>query len=366
MAIGNARPLLRHMVTLGDISHKHLRTHRVICRAFPTAHVAWGGHGSAVRNLVALDARCTAPARLSHLAPSFHPPTTVIVAATAAELAELPVPCRASAAVLQAEQRVHSTVADLAATLRSPEATAACDLAEHLGHACPVWKEREGNASAPLVTLEVHFAEVPDTRSECLLSGTPPVECQLPQHHDFAAAAALEWPAHLRRQLGGAMAELTAHDGLLLAHVPAEAVPRAAAALAAQPLVGHVAPRKVQRAHSLDAANAILQGGGDAVSSSAAAERHPAWAAGLTGAGQIIGIGDSGVDTTHCAYVDAAVPVDNFVTDAFRVPRFASEVHRKLALYYACAPPPSSSPSLPHVSGRVPARGACWLHARLR
>ncbi|MBN1425145.1 S8 family serine peptidase [Candidatus Fermentibacteria bacterium] len=48
------------------------------------------------------------------------------------------------------------------------------------------------------------------------------------------------------------------------------------------------------------------------VTQSFAANSRPIWDAGLTGTDQIIEVNDSGVRTTHCAFVDPAVPITDF------------------------------------------------------
>lgn len=62
---------------------------------------------------------------------------------------------------------------------------------------------------------------------------------------------------------------------------------------------------------------------------------HPLWAAGITGKGQVIGQGDSGLDYQHCYFVDPAVDWQSGITLIDRVRTFSSETHRKIRLYRA-------------------------------
>ena len=98
-----------------------------------------------------------------------------------------------------------------------------------------------------------------------------------------------------------------------------------------------VAPARVYRHHqqatSLADASAITQ----SATFDTSADAPPLWSAGLTGAGQVLGLGDSGVDMDHCAFNDPAVSFRGFETGQSRVPQFVSETHRKLAFYYMFA-----------------------------
>ncbi|KAK9836281.1 hypothetical protein WJX81_001826 [Elliptochloris bilobata] len=84
--------------------------------------------------------------------------------------------------------------------------------------------------------------------------------------------------------------------------------------LAAQPPVHWVAPRPRARLHNF-LATGICQsgaaGGADltAGTTSGGNATHPLWLAGLQGAGQVIGMGDTGLDVGHCLFRDDAVLV---------------------------------------------------------
>ena len=193
--------------------------------------------------------------------------------------------------------------------------------------------------------------------------------------HDPAAAAAADWAAPLaalaRDPRGcGPPRVLPLQAAGAHANAPAlspaapkwefsvAACPQDLAAVLAwlsrHPAVHYVHPRGRAELQSNAIATAIMQGGDMAPllaspppiagaaaaagtsSAAAATGEHPAWAAGLTGAGQVVGIGDSGIDVASCYFNDPAVP---FVPSALPVDPatrsrvFASAAHRKIAFY---------------------------------
>ena len=68
---------------------------------------------------------------------------------------------------------------------------------------------------------------------------------------------------------------------------------------------------------------------------------RPFWEVGLDGTGEVVGVGDSGVDTEHCFFYDPDVEVEPTSNDANGVPRFLSsearKPHRLLESYYMWA-----------------------------
>lgn len=63
-------------------------------------------------------------------------------------------------------------------------------------------------------------------------------------------------------------------------------------------------------------------------------DAHAFWAAGLTGKGQVVGIGDSGIDMQSCFFRDPAVP---FVPPSDGTKVWSSTTHRKVVLYWGLA-----------------------------
>ena len=117
--------------------------------------------------------------------------------------------------------------------------------------------------------------------------------------------------------------------------------------LAQQPAVHWLAPRMHAKLHNWQA-TAVTQCGLAAPDASAAVDAsngayfpqldsalHPLWAAGLTGGGQVIGGGDSGVDHGNCYFQDPAVDWQaGLSTDpATGITSFNSTKHRKIRLY---------------------------------
>ena len=90
---------------------------------------------------------------------------------------------------------------------------------------------------------------------------------------------------------------------------------RVAGWLAAQPATHWLSPASLEATARNWQASAIIQSGRGAPSSSsnnavADAATHPLWAANVTGKGQVIGGGDSGLDLSHCFFADPAVPIE--------------------------------------------------------
>ena len=128
--------------------------------------------------------------------------------------------------------------------------------------------------------------------------------------------------------------------------------------LARQPPVYWVAPKMKYTWDNL-AASAVTQGAplaarmqraGDA----AANGLHPVWAAGLRGEGQVVGVGDSGVDVGSCYFYDPKV---DFMAGIKRTPRgtavFESDAHRKIALYVGLADTSDAVGHGTHTAGTI-------------
>ena len=91
---------------------------------------------------------------------------------------------------------------------------------------------------------------------------------------------------------------------------------RVAGWLAAQPATHWLSPASLEATERNWQASAIIQSGKGAPSAAgstnaaADAATHPLWAANVTGKGQVIGGGDSGLDLSHCFFADPAVPIE--------------------------------------------------------
>lgn len=154
--------------------------------------------------------------------------------------------------------------------------------------------------------------------------------------YDPSAAAAADWAWPLSL-LGGAEGErgsvrVAGRQGrhVLLVEVaeersarstssasspPPSLASRVAGWLAAQPATHWLSPASLTASARNWQASAIVQSGKGAPSSNpsnaaADAATHPLWAANVTGRGQVIGGGDSGLDVSHCFFADPDVPIE--------------------------------------------------------
>ena len=90
---------------------------------------------------------------------------------------------------------------------------------------------------------------------------------------------------------------------------------RVAGWLAAQPATHWLSPASLTASERNWQASSIIQSGKGAPSSGSSnavadAATHPLWAANVTGKGQVIGGGDSGLDLSHCFFADPDVPIE--------------------------------------------------------
>ncbi|KAF8071088.1 tagC [Scenedesmus sp. PABB004] len=103
--------------------------------------------------------------------------------------------------------------------------------------------------------------------------------------------------------------------------------------LSNQAAVHWLAPRPRLFLQNMVASMIVQDNGAAAGQDYKAANSHLFWEAGLDGRGQIIGIGDSGIDMQSCFFADAAVP---FVPPA-QGSEWRSSTHRKVVLYWGLA-----------------------------
>jgi len=163
------------------------------------------------------------------------------------------------------------------------------------------------------------------------------------QQYAPAEAAAADW--------GGALAALATRAGAAAGCLPRahaegpRALTVAACAheleavllwLADQPQTHWLEPRRRMHLHNR-VAGSITQGAlrGDAAADVTSAVLHPFWspAVGLRGEGQVVGVGDSGLDLDSCYFFDPNVNfAANTKTEAGGKV-FASDAHRKVAYY---------------------------------
>ncbi|KAL6772119.1 hypothetical protein ACKKBG_A28990 [Auxenochlorella protothecoides x Auxenochlorella symbiontica] len=155
---------------------------------------------------------------------------------------------------------------------------------------------------------------------------------------DPGRAAVADWAAPLRTAFGGGVDVVRGGSGAAVVLCPPFLLQDVLTWLAAQPMVHWISPLPRMQLQN-NQASAITQAGTGALSTSQNSfdnpEVHPIWAAGITGTGQVIGGGDSGVDRFHCFFYDPSVDWDAQVTTQGGVQVFESETHRKIRYYRA-------------------------------
>jgi len=130
-----------------------------------------------------------------------------------------------------------------------------------------------------------------------------------PDIHHPAEAAAADWAAPLAalsRPGGCAPPDLQVDGRQLSVSACAEHMGVVAGWLAARPAVHWLEPRMATRLHNL-LESSITQGVRPSSVSATGQAAHPLWAAGINGAGQVVGIGDSGINMASCYFSDSKV-----------------------------------------------------------
>lgn len=104
--------------------------------------------------------------------------------------------------------------------------------------------------------------------------------------------------------------------------------------LSRQPQVHWLEPRPAASLHNR-AAGAVTQGARGGAGDPASPAAHPFWApgVGLTGQGQTVGVGDSGLDMDSCSFLDPSVDFSKSQRQGPDGREFSSDVHRKVAYY---------------------------------
>lgn len=153
-----------------------------------------------------------------------------------------------------------------------------------------------------------------------------------------AAAAVADWAQHLTDALSADVSRLSSHK--VLVSVPIEYVSQALDWLSAQPPVHWISALAPIRLHNYQAA--AIQSGTAAGPDVRVSDPKvfPMWAAGLTGKGQIVGMGDSGLAYDSCYFSDPAVDIDSNwkpLEDYPDVMAFIDLSHRKIVQYIAAA-----------------------------
>lgn len=151
------------------------------------------------------------------------------------------------------------------------------------------------------------------------------------------AAASAEWKLHLQKIFGLDVLLESGGPHSVLVFTPGDKLKSIVEWLAAQPVTHWVNPyprfylHNNQASSTIQAKRASPQGRNVNLDP----EYHPFWTAGITGENIVLGCGDSGMDRSHCYFVDPNVDWESAITiqEGFRT--FESESHRKIRLYRA-------------------------------
>ncbi|BDA48884.1 probable serine protease/ABC transporter B family protein tagD [Coccomyxa sp. Obi] len=202
------------------------------------------------------------------------------------------------------------------------------------------------------VVIHVHFPTVRNNTA-ARLSGSGAVA-----GYASAEAAAADWGTAAKRHFGAAVALRPEGGSILAVSAEPNVLQEVLVWLTKQPAVNWLVPRAAVRQANWQG-SAIVQSGNAAADAPMALAHdngaHPIWAAGLTGAGQIIGGGDSGIDRHHCFFDDPNVDWNfNLVKDpSSGSVTFSSEKHRKIRLYVEMADGIDNSGHGTHTMGTI-------------
>lgn len=246
---------------------------------------------------------------------------------------ELPDVCCQHAREPETWHKVVPELWQLAQVVAGGSAGELCDPQVAPSHACPQFHP---SSTTPLVAFEAHFAPAYELLH---LNACRTPTCQAQHQRDLASAAADAWEPVISQALGEDSI-IEAVDGYLLVYVPTGKLEDAVRRVALQPLIASVTPARVHVLHDLRQVSLLMQSTQREVASDTDLQY---WAAGLNGQGQVIGLGDGGMDMQHCAFSDPDIAFDNFKVGDERIPYFESEDHRKVSLYFMCDPPTAGS-----------------------
>ncbi|KAK9839424.1 hypothetical protein WJX81_001331 [Elliptochloris bilobata] len=234
--------------------------------------------------------------------------------------------------------------------------------AERLRAAAAVRNESAGLRRTGM-TIEVIFPLMVNSTAERLDSGGSLGEGtggvgDGPAAWHAPAAAIADWSSEIAVRWGERVAMRAHGRAQLEVDADAALLPEVLSWLAQRSEVHWLAPRAASKLHNWQA-TAICQSASAAPDTPVALGQdqgtHPLWAAGLTGQGEVIGGGDSGIDRDNCFFKDPAVDWASAMTKDTRtgVPTFSSEAHRKIRLYRAAADERDSNGHGTHVMGSL-------------
>lgn len=252
------------------------------------------------------------------------PPRQALLTVSSAE--QLPFRCCHQLQAPQPSHKVAAGLWHLVSHVSTASENDRCEPHTQVSHKCALRHPDQPD----LIAFEVHLVQAQHL--------TPNMSASIAamKNSATAAAAAEVWQKALHDHVEGSPIAMHPEGDALIVYAPARYLAKAVLAVAQQPEVLNVQPRRMHFLHNLQDISVQIQAGDPAQGQGSATEAQ-FWAAGVNGTGQVIGVGDSGIDMQHCAFVDPVVPFDSFTVDRSRVPQFRSEQHRKLALYYMYA-----------------------------
>jgi hypothetical protein len=243
---------------------------------------------------------------------------------------ELPHICCQDAQDPEAWHKVVPALWQLVQVLAGPR-DELCDRSKSPSHICPKY---HSSSKTLLVAFEAHLAPAHELSQQDSCSKA---RCRADQQRQFAEAAAMDWQPFITQELGTDVI-IDPVDGLLIFYVPSEKLEDAVMRVARQPLVASITPARTHFLHNLRDVSLLMQTPQSSADLAVADTDLQYWDVGLDGEGQVIGLGDSGLDMQHCAFADPAVPFADFKVGDERIPYFESDAHRKVSLYFMCAP----------------------------
>lgn len=205
--------------------------------------------------------------------------------------AELPSICCQHIQAPQTQHKVVPEVWQLAQVVAGGASHAGekCDVRVLPSHTCPKFHP---SSSIPLVAFEAHLAPAHKLLHH---NGCHVPSCQAERQRQFAESAAIGWQPVITHELGADVI-IEPVDGLLVFYVPSEKLEHAVMQVARQPLVASITPARTHFLHNLREVSLTIQTAQLNTGSAVTNTDLQYWDVGLRGQGQVIGLGDAGLD----------------------------------------------------------------------
>jgi len=182
------------------------------------------------------------------------------------------------------------------------------------------------------LVIEVQFPSLLATQTEQLKASGP---------YKPGQAAVRDWGPSFTELFDGAV-DLKPEHGTLQVIVPPELLAEVLELLSLQPGVHWLQPGTRAKLHNWRASSIIQSGKRNPKERlDESFELHPIWAAGIKGEGQIVGVGDSGVDVDSCYFYDPEASFEQGikmqVIPPFNTRVYENRNHRKIVFYQGTA-----------------------------